>query len=201
MGTDAIKRLLAAVLCVACFASVSEARIQGYRGGGRVNVQNRSGSANLNRNANANVNRNADVNRNANINRNADVNVNRNADVNVNRDVNVDRDVNVSGYHGGYRGGYVVYDDDPGWNWGAFAAGAAVGVAGTAIGAAATHDEPSTTTVVTTAPPPAAGTIVGTLPGGCTSVASGGGTLYNCNNVYYKPYYQGTALVYQVVPG
>ncbi len=68
MGTDAIKRLLAAVLCVACFASVSEARIQGYRGGGRVNVQNRSGGADLNRNANR---RNANVNRNANINRNA----------------------------------------------------------------------------------------------------------------------------------
>ncbi len=187
MGIDAMKRVLAVVLCVACSAGLSEARIQGYGGAARVNVQNRSGSANVNRSANANVNRNA------NINRNADVNVNRNADVNVNRNVN------VSGNRY-YRSGYHVYDDDPGWNLGAFAAGTAVGVAGTAIGAAAAHG-PSTTTVVATAPPPAVGTIVGTLPGGCTSVASGGGTLYNCNNVYYKPYYQGTALVYQVVPG
>jgi hypothetical protein len=186
MGIDAMKGALAIVLCVACSAGLSEARIQGYHGGARVNTQNRS----------ANINRDANLNRNANINRNANVNVNRNADVNINRDVDVHGD-------GWYRGGYVVYDDDPGWNWGSFATGAAVGVAGTAIGAAAAHDS-STTTVVTTAPPPpppATGTIVGSLPGGCTAVASGGGTLYNCNNVFYRPYYQGTTVVYQVVPG
>jgi hypothetical protein len=37
------------------------------------------------------------------------------------------------------------------------------------------------------------------LPGGCATIASGGAMIYQCNNVYYRPYYQGTALVYQVV--
>jgi hypothetical protein len=139
-----------------------------------------------------NPDRNVNVDRNANVNRNGEVNINRNADVDVDRDVDV---------HGGayYRGGHVYYDDRD-WNWGAFAAGTAVGVAGTAIGAAATQSE-STTTVVTTAPPPAVGTLVGTLPAGCTAASGTGGPLYNCNNVYYQPSYQGTTLVYQVVPG
>ena len=65
--------------------------------------------------------------------RNRNANVNRN--VNVNQNVNVNRNVNV---HGGYYGGgCCYYHDDP--NWGAFAAGAAVGVATTAVVAAATR--------------------------------------------------------------
>lgn len=121
--------------------------------------------------------------------------VNRN--VNVNQNVNVNRNVNVNTngtYYGGrYYGGLVVVEDHS-WNWGSFAAGAAAGVATTAVAAAAT--KPSTTTVVTNAP--AVGTIITALPSGCTSVATAGTAIYSCNNVYYKPFYQGTTLVYPV---
>ena len=128
-------------------------------------------------------NRSVNVNRNANVNRN----------VNVNQNVNVNRNVNVN-VHGGYYGGCCYYHDDP--DWGAFAAGAAIGVATTAAVAAATS-HPSSTTVVVQAPP--VGSTVGVLPGGCTTVSAGGSVIYNCSNVYYKPFYQGTTLVYQVV--
>jgi outer membrane usher protein FimD/PapC len=149
--------------------SSADAYVRGYANQGRVAVGNR------NRNQNVNVNRNANVNRN----------------VNVNNNVNVNRNVNV---HGGYNGGgCCYYHDDP--NWGAFAAGAAVGVATTAVVAAATR--PKETTVVVQAPP--VGSAVGVLPGGCSTVSAGGAVIYNCNSVYYRPFYQGTSLVYQVV--
>jgi hypothetical protein len=142
-------------------------------GGSRVNVQNHSSSAN----------RSANVNQNANVNRN----------VNVNQNVDVNRNVNVHGggtYYGGrYYGGPVVYENNN--NFGAFAAGAAVGVATTAAVAAATR--PSTTVVATP------GAVVTALPGSCASISGEGGVVYNCNSVYYRPYYQGTTLVYQVV--
>jgi hypothetical protein len=166
---------VALALCICLTASISEAQV-GRRGGGQhVNVQNRS----------ANVNHNANINNNANINRNANVNVNRNVNVNVNNQ-----------YHGGgcYNCGGGYYHDNS-WNWGSFAAGAAVGVATTAVVAAATR--PATTTVVVAAP--AVGTIVPGLPGGCAVINAAGGMFYNCANVYYHPYYQGTTLVYQVV--
>jgi len=101
---------------------------------------------------------------------------------------NVVQHVNV---HGGYYGG-CCYHDDP--NWGAFAAGAAVGVATTAVVAAATR--PSTTVVTNTV---AVGSVVPALPGGCVTVANGSAVIYHCSNVYYRPYYQGSSLVYQVV--
>src|ERR1700744_420936 len=97
-------------------------------------------------------------------------------------------------YHGG-GGCYNCYYHDNDWNWGSFAAGAAVGVATTAVVAAATR--PASTTVVVAAP--AVGTMVPALPGGCANINSGGVVLYNRNNVYYRPFYQGTTLVYQVV--
>ena len=80
-------------------------------------------------------NRSANVNRGANVNHNTNANVNRN--VNVNQNVNVNRNVNVNvNNHGGcYNCGYY-HDND--WNWGSFAAGAAVGVATTAVIASAT---------------------------------------------------------------
>jgi outer membrane usher protein FimD/PapC len=124
-------------------------------------------------------------NRSANVNRNYNANVNRNVNVNVNRNVNV---------HGGcYNCGYY---HDNNWNWGSFAAGAAVGVATTAVVAAATRPSSSTTVVVQA---PAVGAVVPALPGGCATISSGGAMIYNCSNVYYRPYYQGTQLVYQVV--
>lgn len=165
----------AAIACLVTSLAVApvQARVRSYPNQGRVQVGNRS----------ANVNRN--LNQNANINRN----------VNVNNNVNVNRNVNVNVHGGYYGGGCCAYHDD--WNWGSFAAGAAVGVATTAVVAAATSSH-STTTVVT-APAPAMGTIVGTLPGGCATVSAPGAVIYNCNNIYYRPYYQGTTLVYQVV--
>jgi outer membrane usher protein FimD/PapC len=164
-----------------------------HGGGERVNVQNRSAGAN--RANNANVNRSNNANANRNVNNNA--NVNRN--VNVNQNVNVNRNVNVNtNYHGGgcYNCGGAYYHDD-GWNAGSFAAGAAVGVATTAIVAAATRPAATNTTVVVQAP--AVGTMIPTLPGGCSTINTGGAMIYNCSSVYYRPYYQGTTLVYQVV--
>jgi outer membrane usher protein FimD/PapC len=160
--------VVALALCACLIPSSTLAQV-GRRGGGqRAVVQNRS--ANVNRNYNANVNRNVNVNQNVNVNRNVNVNV-----------------------HGGcYNCGY--YHDDS-WNWGSFAAGAAVGVATTAVVAAATR--PASTTVVVQAP--AVGTVIPTLPGGCATVSAGGAMIYNCSNVYYRPYYQGSQLVYQVV--
>jgi hypothetical protein len=167
---SSMKLTLAVLVGICLIWSTSDAIVHGYANQGRVAVGNRS------------VNQNVNVNRNANVNRN----------VNVNNNVNVNRNVNV---HGGYYGGgCCYYHDDP--NWGAFAAGAAVGVATTAAVAAATS-HPSTTTVVVQAPP--MGATVGVLPGGCSTVSAGGAVIYNCNNVYYRPFYQGTSLVYQVV--
>jgi hypothetical protein len=161
-----MKFYVALALC-ACLIPSSTLAQAGRRGGGqRAVVQNRS----------TNVNRNANVNRN----------------VNVNQNVNVNRNVNVNVHGGCYNCGY--YHDDS-WNWGSFAAGAAVGVATTAVVAAATR--PSSTTVVVQAP--AVGTVIPTLPGGCATVSAGGAMIYNCSNVYYRPYYQGAQLVYQVV--
>jgi len=160
-----------AILCGALLVfSPTQAGIQRYGNQGRVQVGNRSANVNQNFNRNANVNRNVNVNNNVNVNRNVNVNV-----------------------HGGYYGGCCYYHDDP--NWGAFAAGAAIGVATTAAVAAATSHK--STTVVVQAPP--VGTTVGVLPGGCSTISAAGGVIYNCNSAYYRPFYQGTSLVYQVV--
>jgi hypothetical protein len=152
----------------------------------RVSTHNRSA------NQTHNVNRNTNVNQNANVNRN----------VNVNQNVNVNRNVNVNthgGYGYGYHGGVVVVDDGP--DWGAFAAGAAVGaVTGAVVGAATSSN--TTTVVQTTAPAAttiAIGSVVGGLPGACAVIGAGAAMVYNCNNIYYRPFYQGTTMMYQVV--
>lgn len=175
-------RLCVILALCACLIPSSAFAQMGRRGGGQqVKVQNRSNTVNRNNNANVNRNyNNTNVNRNVNVNQN--VNVNRNVNVNVNNE-----------YHGGCNNCGYYHDNN--WNWGSFAAGAAVGVATTAAVAAATR--PATSTVVVQAP--AVGTMITTLPGGCSAVSSGGTTIYNCSNVYYQPYYQGTQLVYQVV--
>jgi hypothetical protein len=163
---------IALALCVSLVSADAAAQL-GRRGGGtHVNMQNRS----------ANVNHN--FNNNTNINRNANVNVNRNVNVNVNNN-----------YHGGggcYNCGGYYHDNS--WNWGSFAAGAAVGVATTAVVAAATRP---TQTVVVAAP--VVGTMVPTLPGTCAAITTPGSVIYNCSHIYYRPFYQGTSLVYQVV--
>jgi len=165
-----MKPFVTLALCLWLVPSSLIAQVGRRGGGARVAVQNRSTTGNVNRTAN--------VNRNANINQN--VNVNRNVNVNVNN---------------GYRGGCVnCYYHDNNWNWGSFAAGAATAAVTGAVVAAATR--PASTTVVVAAP--AIGTIVPTLPGSCSTVSAAGGVIYNCNSTYYRPYYQGTQLVYQV---
>ena len=47
----------------------------------------------------------------------------------------------------------------------------------------------------TTAPAPTA--MVASLPAGCVSA----GAVFQCGNVYYKPYMSGSQIVYGVVPG
>jgi len=54
-----------------------------------------------------------------------------------------------------------------------------------------------TTTVVAT-PVLAVGTAVAALPSGCTNMAVGGLTYYQCGGVYYQPSYSGPNLVYVV---
>jgi outer membrane usher protein FimD/PapC len=166
-----MKLYVALALCICLVPSSAVAQV-GRRGGGqRVNVQNRSANVNRNYNANTNVNRNVNVNQNVNVNRNVNVNV-----------------------HGGcYNCGYY-HDND--WNWGSFAAGAAVGAVTTAAVASAAHSSSNTTVVVQA---PAVGAVVSALPGKCATISSGGAMIYNCSNIYYRPYYQGTQLVYQVV--
>jgi len=57
----------------------------------------------------------------------------------------------------------------------------------------------ATTATVAHANAVAYGTAVAALPGGCTSIAAGGVSYFNCSGVYYKPSYQGANLVYVVV--
>jgi len=47
------------------------------------------------------------------------------------------------------------------------------------------------------APAPAPTAMVASLPAGCVSA----GDVFQCGNVYYKPYLSGTQVVYAVVPG
>ncbi len=44
----------------------------------------------------------------------------------------------------------------------------------------------------------AVGTRVYALPGGCQAVIVGGVNYHRCNGVYYRPYYEGSTLVYVV---
>lgn len=45
----------------------------------------------------------------------------------------------------------------------------------------------------------AVGTRVATLPSGCTTVVTDDVTYHHCGGVYYRPYYEGTTVVYVVV--
>jgi hypothetical protein len=47
------------------------------------------------------------------------------------------------------------------------------------------------------APAPAPTAMVASLPEGCVSA----GSVFQCGNVYYKPYMSGNQIVYGVVPG
>lgn len=47
---------------------------------------------------------------------------------------------------------------------------------------------------------PAVGTVVAALPAGCTPMAKGGIEYQRCGNVWYRAAFQGSNLVYAVVP-
>jgi hypothetical protein len=47
---------------------------------------------------------------------------------------------------------------------------------------------------------PAVGSMVATLPAGCTALAKGGVEYQKCGNVYYRAGFQGNNLVYMVQP-
>jgi len=100
------------------------------------------------------------------------------------------------GGHEEHRGGHeVVIDRRRGPGWAGVLAGGIIGAAaGLALGSQVAPAP------VVIAPPPV-GTIVPVLPGDCVTVpAYNGGALYNCGNIYYQPFYEGTSLMYEVVP-
>jgi hypothetical protein len=180
--------------------SVAQASIARGGGGARPAVGNRSGGANINRgNINrgnidrGNINR-GNINR-GNINRgNIDrSNINRG---NVNRgnvnarvnNANINRNVDVHGW------GNHNWVDDNHWGWGSFAGGAAAAATGAAVGAAVANRHEDNVAVVA----PAAGTVVSTLPEGC-SPANTETAQYSCGGVNYQPSYDGSNLVYQAV--
>ncbi len=43
------------------------------------------------------------------------------------------------------------------------------------------------------------GTLVNALPAGCSKMVVGGVEYHNCNRAYYRPYYQGNQVVYELV--
>jgi biotin carboxyl carrier protein len=62
----------------------------------------------------------------------------------------------------------------------------------------AAQKPPAPAAAAATAGAPAVGTIVKTLPAGCTQEAKGGVEYQRCGNVYYRAAFQGNSLVYVV---
>ena len=126
--------------------------------------------------AHSSVNRghNKNVNRNRNKNVNRNTNVNRNKNVNRNTNVNVNRNrsrnVNVD----------IDVDHRHGRNYHPIGTAVAVGAA-VAVTAAIV------------------GSIVNTLPSGCTTVIQNGISYSQCGNVWYEPQYSGNNVTYVVV--
>jgi len=102
---------------------------------------------------------------------------------------------------GGYHGAVAVGYRPPCCYGGAAVAGAAV--AGAAVGAAvaSTAYAAAASPVYYAAPvayAPAVGTVVASLPPGCSSMSVNGTSYMNCGGVWYLPFYSGGALMYQV---
>jgi hypothetical protein len=104
---------------------------------------------------------------------NRNYNVNRNVNVNVNRDVNV-HGAYYGGYHGGYYGPCCYHDYHP-----------------VATAAAVTATAMVTAAVI--------GSIVHTLPSGCTSVMVNGFAYQQCGSTWYQPQISGGSTTYIVV--
>ena len=175
-----ILRLSAPVLMAALLA-VSPA-LAGPKGGGgsrgdaKASVNkpgNKGGNDNKGPAANVAQNKNTNVNqnKNTNINQNKNVNENSNKNVNVNsnRNVNVDVDVN-------HRGGY--YDND------------------CCFHPVATAAAVTATAMVTAA---VIGSVVNTVPPGCSTTIINGMAYQQCGSTWYQPQYQGSNVTYIVV--
>ena len=160
----------------------AESWARGDHGGGARGARSVQATAPSSVRASRTTSASASRNLNATQNVNANRNVNINKDVNVNRNVNVNRDVDV---HHHYDGDY--HND---WdNAGAFVAGAVVGgVTGAAIASAS---QPNTVVITP-------GTVVTTLPSGCTTAIINGISYHQCGGVYYRPQYSGGSVVYVV---
>jgi hypothetical protein len=150
----------------------------GSRGDAKASVNKpapKGGNDNKGKAANAAQNKNTNVaqNKNTNVNQNKNTNINSNKNVNVNsnrnRDVDVDIDVN-------HRGGY--YDNDCCFN-----------PIGTALAV-------TTAAVVTAA---VVGSVVNTVPPGCTTTIINGLAYQQCGSTWYQPQYQGSNVTYIVV--
>jgi hypothetical protein len=109
------------------------------------------------------------------VNRNTTVHANRNVNVNANRNVNVnvDRDVHV---HGGYYGG--------------------VGCCYNSYHPVATAAAVTATAMVTAA---VVGSIVNTVPSGCSTVIVNGFAYQQCGSTWYQPQMSGSSTTYIVV--
>ena len=110
------------------------------------------------------------VNANSNRNSNVNVNSNRNTNVNVNSNRNVNVDVDVH-HHGGYYGGCCYHDD---YHPAAVITGAIV-----------------TAAVI--------GSIVNSVPSGCSTVIVNGFAYQQCGNTWYQPQISGSSTTYIVV--
>ena len=152
--------------------NTAEARGGRGGGGGRGGMSRGGGSrgGSMNRGGG---NRSS-VNRGSGANRNTNTNRNRNTNSNrnVNRNTNVNRDVNVNHYYGG--GGYHGGGRYGYWGGAAIVAWTSAVVVGSMVAAS-------------------------TMPTTCTTFIHGGVTYRQCGTSYYRPYYQGDTVVYQVV--
>ena len=87
----------------------------------------------------------------------------------------------------------VVIDRRGGPGWAGVIAG---GILGAAAGLALSHAAAPVYVA-----PPVIGTVVPVLPGACATVPTySGGVLYDCGNIFYQPFYEGTSLMFQIVP-
>jgi len=118
--------------------------------------------------------RGGSMNRGSGANRSTNTNRNRNTNTNrnVNRNTNVNRNVNVNHYYGG--GGYHGGGRYGYWGGAAIVAWTSAVVVGSMVAAS-------------------------TMPTTCTTFIHGGVTYRQCGTSYYRPYYQGDTVVYQVV--
>jgi hypothetical protein len=110
----------------------------------------------------------------SNVNSNKNVNVNRNVNKNVNVNTHRDIDIDVDHHHhGGYYGGGCCYH----------------GGVGTAMAVTATA-------MVTAA---VIGSMVNTLPSGCSTVIVNGFAYQQCGSTWYQPQMSGSSTTYVVI--